>query len=1080
MIGLEVFTARAETVQLLKQCLLVPMLCGLLACSFSSRAGARQAGRHVEVTTTDADADLVGDVDGTHAAPRKAAADTIWIADWTFDAGGRCSDLGWEKIDNYVRYDGRIYWTIGPEFEGAGSIEGGAAILGYAGEICCAEPDGYANDWHQAIRLQYTGSATLSFDYLLDSEACYDFLNVETDSACASFDLVDYAAAPPRTASSYRRIRAVGDGLELNGRVAALPLADHGPGTHCVYIAFFSDGAVSPCDGLQPSNLGKALVVDHIRLADARGTYVQEFEGTVPPGLFVNLQDREPFGQWGRVHPYVTDNDACTENRTCAWLWTDHTTPTVAGDPSMAFGPGGYVVKGWLDNSIVSPWVSLAATRSAVGTFIRFRRFPGNFFGASRLVANWSVRGRRFVQRQPCVSEWGHAFQWNSLDRFGWITLTFDMTPYFDPSAAQIQVRHRVTDSRLFTGNGPPPGPLRGPGPYMDDTRIGRVVLAGPVLSEGLDARSQAQDCFPTQIHTGITPGTGEHFRPTTSRFGSCAFSSAADRGLFETPNLITGDSVWVAVGDVRGAGGIVSVAWYGAIVSGPHAGKAPAPYSVGANGFFLVIPDSVRTPAGVVVAGFFSVDLDDTYFRGGDVLHYFWLAEDMQGGAASDPDGLSGVPPSIEAAQEATRGLLEVSFLPAVDWTPEYLARLAADPHGDLEPTPAEIAASSQRGCILYVNQLHARRRSGDVNRTSFMFTLDALGYRDRYDVYDHSGMGDTNNHLGGRATVQQARGYSLIVYDAGTSGPGRPIMPDGDELGSEKVDQAGWFHDWLFQAPLSESGFATLWVIGSDALEEKRTNSLYTADMGVGLVRTSQAPNGNPDVEGQTSFTFDKGAASSLQDFTSGSRGLYSLSGRCPSFRSYDGLAPAGPAVAVYRYKEHGGAPGDGAIVMRSHAAENWNTILQSHPWFDIRDPFGGSTDSFQPERDLLATILQGVLPPACLRQPTVTDTPGADAGAALPRRTALYQNVPNPFNPLTTIRFDLARPGSVRLRIYDVAGRRVRTLVEAWVGAGAGKSAVWDGLDGAGLRVPSGLYFYRLEAGGAVVTRKMLLVE
>jgi hypothetical protein len=105
-------------------------------------------------------------------------------------------------------------------------------------------------------------------------------------------------------------------------------------------------------------------------------------------------------------------------------------------------------------------------------------------------------------------------------------------------------------------------------------------------------------------------------------------------------------------------------------------------------------------------------------------------------------------------------------------------------------------------------------------------MYTLDVLGYRGHYDAYDHSGMGNTNNHLGGRATIEQARGYSLIVYDAGNAAPGRPILPEGFDQDMEKVDQAGWFRSWLAQAGAGGPGFATLWIIGSDALEEKPAN--------------------------------------------------------------------------------------------------------------------------------------------------------------------------------------------------------------------------------------------------------------
>ncbi len=91
----------------------------------------------------------------------------------------------------------------------------------------------------------------------------------------------------------------------------------------------------------------------------------------------------------------------------------------------------------------------------------------------------------------------------------------------------------------------------------------------------------------------------------------------------------------------------------------------------------------------------------------------------------------------------------------------------------------------------------------------------------------------------------------------------------------------------------------------------------------------------------------------------------------------------------------------------------------------------------------------------------------------------RTVLRGNVPNPFNPATTIGYELATPGPVRLLIFDAAGHRVRTLVEGTHSRGT-HQVVFDGLDDAGRSLASGVYFYRLEAGGTVQTRKMVLVK
>jgi hypothetical protein len=92
------------------------------------------------------------------------------------------------------------------------------------------------------------------------------------------------------------------------------------------------------------------------------------------------------------------------------------------------------------------------------------------------------------------------------------------------------------------------------------------------------------------------------------------------------------------------------------------------------------------------------------------------------------------------------------------------------------------------------------------------------------------------------------------------------------------------------------------------------------------------------------------------------------------------------------------------------------------------------------------------------------------------------ALHQNHPNPFNPTTTIPYDLpaeASPVRVRLRVLDTAGRLVRTLVDEDQ-TGGSRAVVWDGRDARGGAVSSGVYFCILDAGGERRTRKVVLLK
>jgi hypothetical protein len=94
-------------------------------------------------------------------------------------------------------------------------------------------------------------------------------------------------------------------------------------------------------------------------------------------------------------------------------------------------------------------------------------------------------------------------------------------------------------------------------------------------------------------------------------------------------------------------------------------------------------------------------------------------------------------------------------------------------------------------------------------------------------------------------------------------------------------------------------------------------------------------------------------------------------------------------------------------------------------------------------------------------------------------MPAATALMQNFPNPFNPSTTLVFDMVQAGHVTIKIYNVTGRLIRTLVDGRHDAGR-HHVEWNGIDANGSSVPSGIYFYQMRTSGYEATRKMILVR
>ena len=154
----------------------------------------------------------------------------------------------------------------------------------------------------------------------------------------------------------------------------------------------------------------------------------------------------------------------------------------------------------------------------------------------------------------------------------------------------------------------------------------------------------------------------------------------------------------------------------------------------------------------------------------------------------------------------------------------------------------------------------------------------------------------------------------------------------------------------------------------------------------------------------------------------------------------------------------------PGDEADLAILH----FDTSLDPDAWVEV-------TTSLNTTTNVICGITTGL-------SPFVLAVPDGGTGAddvSVPTRYVLYQNVPNPFNPNTSIQYNIIEDVRVNLAIYDVAGRLVRTLVDKNQRASL-YQVTWDGVDNAGQTVATGIYFYRLTAGNFVETRKMLLLK
>lgn len=162
------------------------------------------------------------------------------------------------------------------------------------------------------------------------------------------------------------------------------------------------------------------------------------------------------------------------------------------------------------------------------------------------------------------------------------------------------------------------------------------------------------------------------------------------------------------------------------------------------------------------------------------------------------------------------------------------------------------------------------------------------------------------------------------------------------------------------------------------------------------------------------------------------------------------------------------------DGHIFAGTGGTGVYRSIDNGDNWIQIVDgltDFDWIVDSFA--IDSTGIIFAGTSQGGVFRSVETTTSVSEIAGE-IPTSFTLEQNYPNPFNPTTTIKFSLPQWGQVTLKVYDVAGRKVTTLLDGELSAGE-HGVTFEGKD-----LSSGVYFYRLQSGQFVQTQKLLLVK
>ncbi|HTM01235.1 MAG TPA: FlgD immunoglobulin-like domain containing protein [Candidatus Omnitrophota bacterium] len=378
----------------------------------------------------------------------------------------------------------------------------------------------------------------------------------------------------------------------------------------------------------------------------------------------------------------------------------------------------------------------------------------------------------------------------------------------------------------------------------------------------------------------------------------------------------------------------------------------------------------------------------------------------------------------------------------------------------------PLKTATNPGNGCfdslatILFVNHFSGRETSPRIADA-----LKALGYK--FDTWDVNGPSSgVGNCLGGSdpndiqyhwppTNVASLTQYKTIIWHSG----------DLSSFTITPQDQA------VLQSWIQQSGRdRNLWITGDDVgYELTASGADYNSFMGF----TAGARYLRDSWENQPADT--------LHPVVSGVAGgpaagrFFHLNGDCPIINKFDLITPSNQAQSggkwgvLLRYPNTQPAATRYATKYVSFGTDSARAVFMGFSFNSIEE--GGE------RLQLAKAITQNYfLENPCYSPTAVLEDP---AGQAPPARTQLFQNAPNPFNPATTIRFSVGQRGPVRIDIFDVGGRHVRTLVEKSYEPGV-YTARWDGVDDAGRPLASGAYFYRMTAPGASDAKKLILLR
>lgn len=955
---------------------------------------------------------------------------------------------------------------------------------------------GYGNnwndqlDWFGQVNPAINTNARVVFDYHHDCEPGYDFFSVQYDSA----------------GTILTALAVTGDDRDTNGQFTTPSHFDQTilfrpfmyVGTTVKYVhlrlSFTSDGAWSDEDGLWPTD--GAVQVDNVQVRFNGSLVLQHGDGTASfepaGGGNFDTDGWEPVssefaGDFGKVFPQLKDIDPCRTDLTPQIGFIDNGQPANNGNgqstggstsSSWSYGlTGGWVVNytggltfgaQGLANEFWSPeiaWDDPSTTGDnsiSGGAFTRFdvwQHLPllnGMF---------WVWHVRSFPDAEGNWTSW----QDRNFVYYGggvalYVNIQVDVSDLMVNSPQKAQLALGVADLADLFGY---PGNDATPSPLFDNVSVWKYSAGGPAFT------TREIDLF----NDGFATGGAFNYQAGPAQM-SVRMDMARDisTGTANAP----GDSVIVDVVAVvpgttlagPGSNGRPVMQWildanpaFNSVRTLP-AGAVAA--GVSARGFSqwrgTVVGDTARTAGGAPIADRFFFDLpnDGPASRPyqanqpamcfpGDIIRYCFEARDSGAHTAFLPADTSGF--------SSGTGYNRVFTLRAL---PTLRVSIAGSETTITQPP------------LLFVNDLGHRGGEDEM-----LQAFSQNGWREGIDFDTYTVQGPSSlvsNGIGSSgahgANAQQLSGYSCLLYESGNLSNG--LLSNGTNAsGNDKGDDVGVLTAWRGQAG---NRFAAYFGdnIAFGMQSQGGTAITYLQNvLGVSVV----ADDVRPEIGGQAAPKVKPTAAVSGM-FTQ----QFIAYGGCIGINQFDSLRPgAAAAVRAHEFLSTTGAAGQYVAAASVYyarqdtiAAQAYNRVALTFPYgfLYVQDPIAKAPAGSSVRAKLLAEILQ-----AFGRSVNNGNAVAADPVAS--RRLVVAQNRPNPFNPQTAIEFTAPERGRVTVTVYNVRGEVVAVLLDGVVAAGL-NSVRWNGRDGTGSPVASGMYLYQVRGFGQTETRKMALIK